>query len=491
MTPLNFVQLMKQNTGWLYLGEILPRLASLVVVPIWSARVAPDEYARWVLALTSAELLLSIGGVGFADFLMKVLYRFHDDRAERYFGMGVRVVLGATAVVTAGMASGSPWLTRVILGPQVRSDLFAWLAGYVLLAQLTNLAILYHTSRVRYRPYFVLTTMRWVLNTGLLLFFLLAHRQGFYSWVWAWVGTELLLLPAVCYQLRHVQWGWQHPRMRAFAFRFSFPSLVTNFLHLGHSRIGRYVLSFTGANVGLGLYGVAESLARHYGAAIRPMKLVAQQIVGHAIEADAESPHYLEFFHGFSGFALSAAFLTALFLGDLMKLFVSSAYWGATAVLPTLVFTIYLQEVYNLYHPLMLRYFKVWFHFFTSLIAFPIVITATVLLVRPFGFPGAAAAQLVGAVATMLFAQWYAQRVSPRAFRFAEKMGCTAAAFLLTTAAERFTLSVPMKALLAIVTLGPYLAFHWWRRHELFPLAARMTSLGAVREAEVVTSQSS
>lgn len=476
MKRARLLQVMTKNTTWLYAAEALPRLASLFVVPIWSARVAPEEYARWILALTSAELAIDIGGLGFASFLTKVLYRYHDERAQRYFGMGASVVLGATAVMAALVAVCSPWLSQVVIGGRVRHDLFAWLGLYMLLAQVTNLAIVYQSTLVRYGAYFVLVTLRWIGNAGLLLFYLLVHGQGFYSWVWAWLGTEALLLPVSMYQLREVQWGWWRRRMLTFAFRFSLPSLATTGLASGQSRVGRYLLSFAGVTTGLGLYGIAQNVARNYGAVVRPTKLVAVRLLGHALEERAESPHYLEFFHGFACLALSVAFLLSLFLGDLMKLFVSPAYWGATAALPFLIFALYLEEMCTLYQSLMFRYFKVWFPFLGSLVAFPIVIAATIALVPRVGFLGAALAQLAGAAAMLVFSQWYANKVSARPFRFVEKVAFTLGALLLAIAAQAGALSILQKSLVAITVLAWYLVFHWRRREVLFPLAARMAS---------------
>ena len=222
----------------------------------------------------------------------------------------------------------------------------------------------------------------------------------------------------------------------------------------------------------MGLYGIAQNLSANYGVLVRPTKLVAWQLVGRALEEDNHSPYFLEFFHSFASVALVIAFLAALFMGDVMKWFVSSSYWAAAVALPALIFTAHLEEIVSLYHSLMFRYFKVWFHLFGSLIAFPIVIAATIFLVPRLGFLGAALAQLVGAVAMVVFAQSYASRISWRPFRFGEKMAFLLGAFCLVTVAQRLALSIPSKILLALMVLAGYGLYHWRRRGELFPLAA-------------------
>ncbi len=483
------LDLLKRNTIWLYTAEILPRIVGLFVVPIWSARVAPEEYARWILALTSTEILLQVGGLGFESFLTKVLYRYHDTRAQRYFGMGGTLTLGFTAVCACGMAAFSPSLSRSIIGNSARTDLFAVLGVYILAAQFTNLAILYLGSRVQYSAYFVVVMSRWFFNLALLLIFLLIYKQGFYSWVWAAVGAELLLLPITVYQLREVRWRWWGRHMLRFAFRFSLPSLATNALSWGQSRVGRYVVSFAGMGAGLGLYGVAQNFAQNYGGVVRPTKIVALRILGHSLEADADSPYYLEFFHGFACVALSVAFLVALFLGDVMKLFIVPAYYGATVAVPSLVFTLYLQEVYSLYHSLMFRYFKVWFHLWATIIGFPTVMAATLILVPIYGFLGAAFAQLMGALAMVIFAHRYATGVSQRDFRFGEKAAFTLGAFVLAGLAEALALPLFPRMILAVGALTPYLLFHWRRRTELFPIATGVTDTEALASTSAALSR--
>jgi O-antigen/teichoic acid export membrane protein len=267
--------------------------------------------------------------------------------------------------------------------------------------------------------------------------------------------------------LRHLGWWWCKRRMLAFAFRFSLPLVATNLLMMGQSRVGRYVLSFAGFGSGLGLYGVAQRFAQNYGAAVRPTKIVALRILGHALEEDAESPSFLRFFHLFACLALCAAFLVALFLGDLIKLLVAPAYHGAIAALLPLVFCLYLQELYTLYHSLMFRHFKVWFHLIGSLISFPVVVAITILLVRPLGFFGAAVAELIGALAVLGYAHWYASRLTQQTFQFGEKLLFTVAAYALVALAQSLGLSLMARVALAMGALIPYLLFHWQRRGAL------------------------
>lgn len=473
---------LRSNAAWLYGAEALPRLVALVVVPIWSARVPPAEYARWVLALTTVEILRELAGLGLADYLTKVAYRYYDDeRLKEYFGLGAAAMLASTAAVSGALALASPWLSGVLLGPGAPAGIFAWLALYVLFSQVTSLALLWAGTRVEYRTYFALLSLRTVLTTTFLLVFLLGLRLGFYAWVWGTVCAEALLLPLSAWSLRGLRWRWRRRLMR-FGVRFSGPFFLTNIFLLGQDRIGRYVLGANGLGAGVGLYGVAQSFALNYGAAIRPVKVVALRILGQKLEKDADSPYYLEFFHGFACVALSAAFVISLFLGDLLRLFVAPAYYGAAVALPLLVFAAYHQELFSLYGALMFRHFKVWFQFLAALVAFTSVMIVSLVAIPTLGIVGAAGAQLTGSVAMAAFADRYASAVQVRGFRLLEKSAFMMLGLIFALGAEWLTVPFVAKMMICAVVLPPYLFFYWRRRRVLFPRTAELV-IGGTRPA--------
>src|SRR5436309_974440 len=105
-------RVLKVNSLWLYTAELIPRLGSLLIVPIWSSLVRPGEYAHWILAATSIELLMATGNMGLVSFMVKVLYRYHDERADRYFSMAFKIVLLATVALAILVSCFSPWLSR-------------------------------------------------------------------------------------------------------------------------------------------------------------------------------------------------------------------------------------------------------------------------------------------------------------------------------------------------------------------------------------------
>lgn len=421
---------------------------------------------------------MQIGTLGLTNYLVKILYRYHAGaKADKYYGGGVGVIMKITFLLAGAMALASSWMSRTLVDTGVNPHLFLLLAVYLVLAQYNNLAVLYLQTRVQYKFYFVMVISRWMFNMAVLMYGLLVAKVGFYSWVWAAMGGEIFIFPLSLYCLRHAIWSGFHAKLRQFAFRFSFPSLLMQIFGWGQSRVGRYVLSFSGLEASVGLYGVAQNFSQNYGAVVRPVKLVSSGLVSHALEDDAESPYFMEFYHGISCIALAVAFLCAMFLGDLMKLVIAPDYWKATLALPPLIFGLYMEEMFTVYHSLMFRYFKVWFDFMRTLIAFPVVALVTIVLVPRIGFVGAAFGQLIGGLAMWIYAHVYSQRVTRRPYRFGEKMFFMFSAYLITTIAQLVSISISVKLLCSSAYILIYGLFYWTHRNSLFPrLYAKLKS---------------
>src|SRR5262249_27920885 len=134
------LQTLRRNSIFLYAAEIVPRLGSLVIVPIWSSRIPPAEYARWVLSLTATEIMLSMSSLGFASYMVKVLYRYHDDRAQEFFALSMHVVMLCTLLLALVVAFVSPFLSRWLVDAKVPPSLFALLGIYLVFAQFNNQA---------------------------------------------------------------------------------------------------------------------------------------------------------------------------------------------------------------------------------------------------------------------------------------------------------------------------------------------------------------
>src|ERR1041385_618526 len=141
---------LRRNSFFLYTAEIVPRLGALFIVPIWSARIVPAEYARWVLSLTTVEIILGMSDLGLLNFMIKVLFRYHDNRVQKYFGLAAKMVMACTSVVALLMAIFSSPLSHLMVDAHVRPDLFRFLAVYLLFAQFNNHAISYVQYQIQY-----------------------------------------------------------------------------------------------------------------------------------------------------------------------------------------------------------------------------------------------------------------------------------------------------------------------------------------------------
>src|SRR5690349_20887109 len=110
MAEKSRLKLLGINSFWLYFAEFIPRLGGLLIVPIWSRLIEPAQYAHWVLCLTTVEFFAVISNLGLVSFIVKVLYRYHDERADDYFGMALEIMMVATTLVAVLAACGTRWI---------------------------------------------------------------------------------------------------------------------------------------------------------------------------------------------------------------------------------------------------------------------------------------------------------------------------------------------------------------------------------------------
>ena len=467
----NFRAFLK-NSAWAYAADWAGAAIGLLVIPIWSRRVGPDEYARWLLVASAIEIIGVTGMLGLATFGTKILYRYDDPTAPRHFGVIVATVTAMTAALAGGLVLLAPMLATQLMMPAIA--LYA--AGAIVLCkQVNDLAILFVGNRLNYRGYFVLTAVRVVLNAAFLLYFLLVRAQGFHSWIWAALLTEACVLLPAAYCLRVIRVERKSVRLLKFGIRFSVPGFLMDVLGWGQSRLDRYLFASFGLLAPLGQFAIGQSVAATYGTVTRPAKVLAQRMVGRELERDRETPRYLEFFHAYGSLGLILAFATSLFLGDVLSLLVAREYRQVRVIVPLLIFGMYCREIFSIYHSLMFRYLKAWFPLWGAAIGAVIVIGANILLIRPLGFVGAALAQVAGGLGIALFAHAYARRVSPRADGFGEKMLTAAAVCAIALLTEHFEVPVLDKLLLATVGIAGYSAVLWKRRRVYFPFTMART----------------
>jgi O-antigen/teichoic acid export membrane protein len=461
-----------KDSLWAYAADGAGAAIGLFVIPIWSRRVGPDEYARWLLVASAIEIIGFTGLLGLATFGTKVLYRYDDPAAPRHFGIIVATVTATTAALVGGLALLAPMLAAQLTIPA----LALYAAGAIVLCkQVNDLAILFVGSRLNYSAYFVLTALRVALNAAFLLYFLLVRGQGFLSWIWAALVTEACVLVPAAYYLRVIRVERKSVRLLKFGVRFSIPGFLMDVLGWGQARLDRYLFASFGLMGPLGQFAVGQSVAATYGMVTRPAKVLAQRMVGRELERDRETPRYLEFFHAYGSLGIILAFATSLFLGDVISLVVAREYERVRVIIPLLIFGMYCRELFSIYHSLMFRYLRAWFPLWGAVIGAVIVIVANVLLIRPFGFVGAALAQVAGGLAIAVFAHEYARRVSPRADGFGEKVIAAAVVCAIALVTEHFEVPVVDKLLLAIVGIAGYSAILWRRRHIYFRFALART----------------
>jgi O-antigen/teichoic acid export membrane protein len=330
--------LLRSNAAIYLLGSILSRVGAIVLIPLYTRRLTPDEYGEYSLAASGLQLLPMVASLGLTAGISRA-YFGTEDRVEGARAMGA-VARGMMLVVVAIL--GSLALLVRALAPDVLFGVqrHHWLLVIATAGGAALFAVpdVFFRASQQPRKAVTLQLSSFFLSAGLGVFFVLHLGRGLTGALeaamvaWLAVGAfgayfSLVRLPSgdVAGETR-----------KALAVSIAFvPHHVASWLQL---TADRWVLSAFGAAASLGAYYLAVQL-------LSPMSMVTVAF------NDAEAPRMGELYRSGGPEAAWAAMRrmykryvlvtlapgAAILLGSpLLPFLVGSKFLSAIAVLPLL-----------------------------------------------------------------------------------------------------------------------------------------------------------
>ncbi len=245
-------------------GQILTRLASILLLPLYTNCLTPADYGVvGILDTTAAILALMIGGG-----MVTAVTRFHFERPseedhDRTWWTGLTWVTFASIVVLTPLWIGRHTLVSVTLPKSVSHG--EWLYTLTLatiLVQLIGQLVDGYLRVLKWSGVFVIISLgRLLLNVTLNIWFLVGLQYGVEglllgNLVASLVHTLVLLSVFVCtrgpYQVSL--------SLAKQLLRFSAPLMVTAFLAMLMHESNRYILVYLVSDSDLGVYAFAQKI---------------------------------------------------------------------------------------------------------------------------------------------------------------------------------------------------------------------------------------
>jgi O-antigen/teichoic acid export membrane protein len=320
-------------------GQLLGRLASLVLLPIYTRYLSPADYASIAILDVTTGVLAVLIGSGFSAALTR--YHFDDDREEYRRGLwwtGVAFVTATATVILLPAWFFRNTIANLLLGPEVQNRaLYLEIAlpqlwtGTIGQIPETHLRTRKHST-----VYVVLNLGRLLLNVTLNLVFLIRLGMGVTGILLGnlitsivYTGVQIALFsitvgaPRFNRSLVAPLWEYGRPLIAT--------ALLATFLHNGD----RYILRLFVDMKAIGLYSVAYMA----GQGINTMLLVPFTAIWNvaiyeiAAGTNPEST-FAAVFHYFFRFLILAMFGASLMAGPLLGILAGPDYQPAADLVP-------------------------------------------------------------------------------------------------------------------------------------------------------------
>lgn len=318
-------------------GDFLPKAASLLLLPLLTVYLMPSELGILAAVATYGQLLSFVLQLNLSGALLRFYTESSDVDRRQLAGTIVAASLLWGLALTALVATlGGPLLDHafrdVRFDPYLR--LGTWLYLLISLRQVP-LAVL----QMQQRPllYRALTTVEFVLTTGLMLYFVVGRRAGALGSLTGQTIGQLAALVLLFGAIRRQVTLTLKTDVIWRCLRFSFPLVAYSIGAWTMDATSRVFVEHGVGVAELGVYNVAAQIALIVGFAVNAVGLAFTPIYYQTMATESGPDRIAEFGRRYWAATLALALAVALLAPDLVRLLTTPKYAAAAALVPILV----------------------------------------------------------------------------------------------------------------------------------------------------------
>ena len=327
-----------KHSGIYGLGQILARLGSLLLLPLYTHCLTPADYGQIaILDLAGAVLGIVMGG-GIASAVTRYHFQAKTDRdVDRVWWTGLIFGVGVTTLVIAPTWLFRGTLASFVLGEESQGAyLLALVIPTIWITTVGQLGEFYFRVRKWSIQYVTISIVGVLLHIGLCVYFLVELKMGVAGVLWA-----SLVAKGLTYAVMTLVLCWSRGRP-AFCARllgqlihFGSPLIATSLLALVMHQADRYLLRVYTDMHEVGVY----SLAYQIGFAINTLYLIPFEFVWSvAIYEIAKQENakqvYVEVFRYFMIGLMLLMLGASLFARPIIELMATPEYAAAGPLIP-------------------------------------------------------------------------------------------------------------------------------------------------------------
>jgi O-antigen/teichoic acid export membrane protein len=321
-----------------WLGIVLSKLASFLLIPIFTHYLAPADYGTLELLTTTTGVLALL----IAGRLTTAVFRFYhiaESETDKRRVMSTALLLGLSLAMFFGVILfwTAPYVSRLVLGSAEHTYLFRIIFASTLLGIVQDLALTYLRIHERSILFVAINLARVLLMLTLNVVFIAVFGLGILGALLGPIIVASLFMPAL---VAHVLWqtglGFDR-RLTGRIVRFSAPLVPSALAIFVVHFSDRYIMREFGTLEQVGIYAVAYKFGMLVSALIgQPFGL----IWGNRLHTYYWDPNrdalYNKTLSGLSFVLCVAATGLSLFIDEVLMVMTPSAYWSAAPLVPVI-----------------------------------------------------------------------------------------------------------------------------------------------------------
>lgn len=340
-----------QNSVLYLLSMVVPKIASFIIVPIYSYYLTPEQMGIYTYTSSIMIIMAVFSTMGFSSYWFRN-YSSVGDKAEHNGTMFWFMMLWSGGVLMVLLVA-MPWMWKLL-----HTSVPYW--PYMLMALITqfltsmeNIPMRMFRVQGQVKYYFIRMVIKSVMNIVLGLLFVVSIRMGVLGRYLAELVTAAVFsVFFIVYMLKNASYkiNWKEAKE---SLVFSIPIVPSSFMRIANSSAVSILTEKRLSLGSVGIFGMASSLA------------VVIQIVVQALGLTAEPEIFLRRTHkDFPQFFLRTKTLMmfiigwyavgcSLFVREAVHLFLSEKYWASWELVQLLAITIVIDQEKTLFENLL------------------------------------------------------------------------------------------------------------------------------------------
>lgn len=457
-------------------AAVLSRLVILLLVPVYTTYLSPDEYGLLSLVQVYVAVVSILVTLQLHSSITRYYYEYDGDEQilRRYLGTLFLSILALGALVTAAVELNGDALIRVIYsGSLSYRPYFSIGTWTVWVSILSSVPLAVLRAQRRARTFLAVSVAGAMLTAVLVVTFIVFLKQGLYG---ALVGVLLAeLLTGVAYVMvtfRSYRWCFELALLKG-PLKYSLPIIPHAIMGYIFMYSDRLILERYVSLGAIGLYALADRFAMAIKLLVNSFNNAFAPHFMMRAKADregalAETAHIVTVT---TYLVCGLALLLSLLAKEIIMIMADERYWDAWKLVPILTSAYVFRLLYifasaGLFYEKKTQTIPV-----ITAVAAGLNIAMNLWLVPRFGILAAAWSTFVSFLVTFLVAYGLSQRIFPLRWRYRDNLLILGAFFFLVAAGQQLTYrstslvtAVAVKALMAAIylCLGFYIID--WRR---------------------------